>query len=192
MLQILVEKIVALGIESDVFTEDERELQIFSLIIMFEQVIVWASIFVLAFIGNRFWGTVILMLFYIPLRVYAGGFHARTFVNCFLLSVGVYVTMLIASHLLSSVPLVFWLVTAFSIVIIAVKSPIADPNKPMQEGDCKHYRKMVFCILPVELCAFAGFITWGNVQTQLFICFSFIQLAGMLLLSPLSLSKESD
>lgn len=190
MLHVLVKKIVDSGVESGVFTEDERELQTFSLIIMFEQVIVWVSIFVFAFIGDRFWETGVLLLFYVPLRVYAGGFHARTFKNCFFLSVGVYVAMLIASQRISSVPAVLWVAAAVSIVIIAVKAPISDPNKPMQPGDYEHYRKMVFRILLVELCAFAGFIACGDVQALLFICFSFVQLAGMLLLSPLSHGKE--
>lgn len=185
MIQFFVKKIVKLGLHYGVFSDDELELQTFSFIIMFEQIITWGSIFGLSLIWSRFWETVVLALFYIPLRVYAGGFHARTFAGCYCLSIGMYVAMLLFAQAHPPVLLISW-GAVVSIIIIIIKAPIADPNKPMESGDFERYRRMVIRLIPVELCVWLYFFILEKDQLLVFIGFAFIQLAAMLLLSPLS------
>lgn len=185
MIQICVEKIVKLGLHYGVFSDDELELQTFSFLIMFEQIITWGSILGLSLIWSRFWETVVFALFYIPLRVYAGGFHARTFAGCYCLSIGMYIVMLLFALAHPPVVLISW-GAAISIIIIIIEAPIADPNKPMESGDFDIYRRMVMRLIPIDSCIWLCFFILGNEPILIFIGFAFIQLATMLLLSPLS------
>lgn len=190
MLLSLVEKIVDIGLRYGVFTDEDRELYVFSILIMFEQIFVWASILLLSLIWSSFWETLVFSLFYIPLRMYAGGFHARTFAGCYTLSVGVYIAINLIVQQIVHISLLFGVLVFVSSLIIILKAPVADPNKPMQSGDFALYRKMVAHLLPVELCIYTGFWFWGNYKFILFIGFAFIQLAIMLLMSPLNFKKN--
>ena len=111
-----------------------------------------ASILIIAtFIGN-FFQAVLLFTAFIPLRIYAGGYHADTRVKCYLISVGVYVfltlfTSVISSKLYATVNIILILL---AVVTVLTSAPIIHKNKTICEIERKYYRKLSISICLIE------------------------------------------
>lgn len=77
-------------VAGNVISKDETAVVRYGLEVFFISFLELAAIFVLAsFVGNLA-NTVCFFLAFIPLRVFAGGFHASTRLRCFILSLMVY------------------------------------------------------------------------------------------------------
>lgn len=90
------------------------------------------------------------LVFYIPLRSFAGGYHAKTPLRCYfqsivmllLVSMGFkYIELGILSHI----------IILLSSCIIIIFSPIEDSNKPLDETEIAIYKKRTVAVLLVEL-----------------------------------------
>lgn len=114
-----------------------------------------ASILIIAaFVGN-FLEAVLLFTAFIPLRVYAGGYHADTKLKCYLISLGVYgiftvVMNILPQGLYSAVNL---LIAVFSLIMILIAAPVIHKNKAVNDIERKHYRKFSIWICSVETAA---------------------------------------
>lgn len=111
-----------------------------------------ASILIIAaFVGN-FFEAVLLFTAFIPLRVYAGGYHADTKLKCYLISLGVYgiftaIVNMLPQGLYSALNLS---VTMFSLSTVLLAAPVVHKNKAVNDIERKHYRKFSIWICSVE------------------------------------------
>lgn len=111
-----------------------------------------ASILIIAaFVGN-FFQAVLLFTAFIPLRIYAGGYHADTRVKCYLISVGVYVFLTLFTSVIS--PKVYATVsiilTLTALVTVLTSAPVIHKNKSVCEIERKYYRKLSISICLIE------------------------------------------
>lgn len=134
-------------------------------------------------IMGEFWQSVLFMIAYAPLRSFAGGYHAKTSILCYVYSILMMITVLFAIKL----PLFndFICIIAFlvSCVIIAILSPVEDSNKPLDYVEIKVYRKRTLVIISIESMFFiiSYFFNWKNVViciTYVFMVMAFILCAG--------------
>lgn len=98
---------------------------------------------------------------YMPLRIYAGGYHARTQLRCYISSVVLIVAVLLA---IEFIPWTNFIVITISIVsglIIFILSPVEDMNKPLDAAEVKVYGKKTRIILGLELCALVLLVGFG-------------------------------
>lgn len=99
-------------------------------------------LFLSFFVGN-FWQTVLFFAAFIPLRVYAGGYHAKTRLRCYLMSLAVYGVF---SMVLLMTP-VAWLLpfawggSVLSLFIVWLLAPVAHQNHKISLKSRKVYRK---------------------------------------------------
>lgn len=104
-----------------------------------------------AFVGN-FFETVFLFAAFIPLRVYAGGYHADTKIKCYLILLGVYgvftMIMNILSHELYLT--INMSVAIFSLIVVLIVAPIIHKNKTVNDIERKYYRKFSISICLIE------------------------------------------
>lgn len=94
--------------------------------------------------------SILLLAAYIPLRSYAGGYHSNTSERCYIVSTLIMIVWicLIKFKLLSTSCCVIMLVIG-SCVCIAF-SPVAGESKPLDELECKMYRRKSLIILLFE------------------------------------------
>lgn len=90
--------------------------------------------------------TVVFMVVLIPLRTYAGGYHAKTQMRCYFLSI-----VIIAAYLLTIkfIPLdnFIWLVfLLFSSTVTFILAPVEDKNKPLSQKEKAVYKKRTYTI----------------------------------------------
>lgn len=78
---------------------------------------------------------------YIPLRTYAGGYHARTGTVCYIMSTGL---IIVAMFVIKYITVENWIHLIFFILLAAIintAGPVMDENKPLSEEEKVRYRK---------------------------------------------------
>lgn len=153
MIRLLALKLTALSIRSGAIAATEEELYIFSYETLLAQLSHWAALLVFGLLLHQIWGTLLFMAFFIPLRSFAGGFHERNYFRCFLSSLmlyGILVCMcpILAERLINTVLL---LVIMLCSVILFLRAPVADPNKPLDDKEISKYKKTSRWITMIEL-----------------------------------------
>lgn len=103
------------------------------------------------FVGN-FLETLLLFAAFIPLRVYAGGYHANTKLKCYLISVAVYTVFTVTTYILPEelYLLISVLCTVFSLTMVFNTAPIVHHNKSVNDIERKYYRKFSIIIVMAE------------------------------------------
>lgn len=111
------------------------------------------SILLMSIIVGNFVETILFFTAFIPLRVYAGGYHADTKLKCYIISVMAYMifagVMCILPESLYLITCILCTMLSFSVVIIS--SPIIHYNKNVNEIERKNYRKIsvVICLFDI-------------------------------------------
>ena len=112
-----------------------------------------------AFLGN-FVQTLIFFMGFIPLRIYAGGYHADTRLRCFLILLIIYAIFTVLLYLL---PLeiyqyIVYGATVFTIIIVSAMAPLVHSRKNMNDKEIKTFRKIA-----LDICFFeAALVILGN------------------------------
>lgn len=105
---------------------------------------------------GRFWECMLFLAIYIPLRKYAGGWHASTQLRCFILSTALTALALIIIGAVPLTGLALILLIAPGSIVIFIISPVADANKPLSKNEHKVYGRRARVILTVILAISAG------------------------------------
>lgn len=93
---------------------------------------------------------------YIPLRSFAGGFHAKTQLRCYVLS---NLLLMAALSIIYLAPATIWnclLLTAPGACLIFLLAPVPDRNKPLSGKEHLIYRRKARCILLALIALSAG------------------------------------
>lgn len=110
------------------------------------------SILIISVLIGNFIEALLLFIAFIPLRLYAGGFHANTRLRCYLVSIGVYIVFTI---ILKTLPSNLYFITnlfgtGFNIIIVFLHAPVIHDNRTVSDIEKKHYRKFSIYICMVE------------------------------------------
>lgn len=155
------ERLVAQGI----IREEDAPIYRYGLEAMYSSLLELLSILALAALIGNFWQTVLFFAAFIPLRLYAGGYHASTRLRCFLISLVVYAAFTI---MLEIVPVAWFVPLAFiggavSFLIIWLFAPVIHQN---HRSGLKHqvrFRRISIRICVVEVSAIiVGQILWSE------------------------------
>lgn len=133
--------------------------------------------FVTTLIIGLIYGMVLEAIFftiaYIPVRIYAGGYHAKTPVGCWLFSAVILVIVLLAIKKFTISLLVSVLLLIASGSLVCILSPVEDANKPLDEIEMRVYKKrtlimiiseaiilIIFLILKWQRIALCAIMAW--------------------------------
>ncbi len=157
-MSILSIKIIDGLIRNDVIKNEDRDIYLFGINQMFIISLNILTTLLIGMVFNVVFEMIIFSISYIALRSYAGGYHARNNLNCYIVSVLI---------LLSAVGLIksdFWDLTNIIIclfvssIVIVRLAPIADINKPLDDVEKVVFKKKTLFILKM-LIFFTG-VSW--------------------------------
>lgn len=95
--------------------------------------------------------TVTFTLGYIPLRSYAGGYHAKTPFRCWVLSNVILLIALLCIRYLSRYPSIIWSLAILSVILLIMLMPVSDIHKPLSDADKHRYKRVGIYILFSEI-----------------------------------------
>ena len=189
MITQLSGRISSFFVKQGIIEAEDSEVYAYSFEIMISTLISFFALLVISVLT----GTVVFMLMYlvgfIPMRVVAGGFHAKTHFRCFVTLMIAYFAFLL---LLTHIPADFHVHAiafsmAVSIVSVFLIAPSEDANKPITMDERKHFKKnsriaiiiytVVVCLLVLLLGdgRFAFSVALGNVTLAVSLLANFIK-----------------
>lgn len=138
--------------DNHIIEHDDRELYVYG----FNQGLnILLNLITTLIVGLLFHNVLELAIFiaaYIPLRSFAGGYHAKTPVRCYIFSIiMILMFSLVMKHVHFTILICSIVIVVSSAVILCI-APVEDKNKPLDEREQNVYRKKSLIILAVEIC----------------------------------------
>lgn len=126
--------------------------------------------------------TIVFTLGYIPLRIYAGGYHAKTPFRCWCLSNMILVVSLIIVRNAERHYTAFGIVSILAAIVLMMLMPVEDLHKPLDQNDRKKYKKCGIVILVIEIFISVIFVLMHNNRIAIALSSIWVLLSVMLIL----------
>lgn len=187
MLKYFCSKICEQLEKAEIITMQDKPLYLYGLYQGGIQLLNIIITFLSGFILDMPWHAVLFLLSYIPIRTYAGGFHAKTPTRCYISSIILVIAILLVmkEFLFSSfICIVGIIVSSIGIFLLA---PVEDENKPFSEKEQIQFKKTTRTLLFAELffVVIAFIFDFKIIYTCIFM--SFVTLGVMLILGKIKL-----
>lgn len=165
--------------------EDDKDIYLFG---VYQGAILLLNICTALLIGvalNMLLEIVIYLICFLPLRIFAGGYHAKTQLRCYIMSSFTTVIILLGIQFLQQQESIWeFLSYIVSFGIIWRFAPVADANKPLLEKEHVIYQKKVrkVLLLLTGIAALTYFLGFNIISTviEVSVCFlSVILLMGI-------------
>lgn len=147
----LLDKMIAQLIHSGSIREDDKDLYAYGLqqgLFIILNVLTTVAI---GLISGMFWQSILFMAAYLPLRSFAGGYHAKTQLLCYLYSI------MLTSAVLWAIKLIPWTnsiclgLALLASAVIFILGPVEDSNKPLDQIEIATYKRRTRAILLFEM-----------------------------------------
>lgn len=141
MLEKIAGKVVARWLDKGVIEEEDKEVYEYGMVLSLEYL---ASIVTTAFIALITKEIFTCMIFYIcfaNLRSYTGGFHAKTFVRCYLYSTGIILVSVLMIKFDMIVIMYYRVLGMMSFIYIVIMDPIVHENREVTEKEKKIFSR---------------------------------------------------
>lgn len=156
MFRNLAEDIAFLLIKNKIVDIEERDIYIYGIEVILLNgglLLVFLLISLLSGAMMNFWAY---LVFFLPLRTFSGGYHAKTSECCFVMSTVMYGISVAVTKFLPLLYLNFywWTAGVISALIIFIFAPLINANNPLNEFQKKRNRIIVYSLLITDLVFF--------------------------------------
>lgn len=150
MFSSISEKITNKLLENETISIEDKEIYNFGVKQIFTIVLNFITVITLGIIFQMLIQAVMFMLSFVPLRIYAGGAHAKTPLRCYLYStIFLAIVLLVMRHV--HIPgLIYCVLFLISSIIIIFLAPIQDNNKPLDELEKKIFKRRTIIFWMIE------------------------------------------
>jgi accessory gene regulator B len=138
-----VDKLTKVLIDRKIITVDNREIVNYGLSTGVELILNIITTLVIGLIFDMVLESIVFVLPFASIRVYAGGYHLRKVLNCYFISNGIVVLVLLTVKMTPKEYLgsISFILLAISIPIILKFAPIGTANKPLSNYEKECFRK---------------------------------------------------
>lgn len=144
-------------------------------------IINFISAFAIGYAFSMIPETLLFMLVYLPLRSFAGGYHAGSQRNCYILGIALIIVVLLGIRFIPWTNLICVFLVLISSVIVIFLAPVEDRNKPLDETEIKTYSIKAKAILFVNMSIFVLAMAFNTKNYAVCISVSLFA-AGMMLI----------
>jgi len=147
----MFDKIVAGLVANGTINAEDKEIYEFGRKYIGNMFLNVATTLGIGFIFGMVWQSLLFMALYIPLRSYAGGYHARTPLRCYIFSVISTACVLAIMKYLPCNSALLFIMASVSGATIFMFAPVGDENKPLDAMETKVFKKRARIILLAEI-----------------------------------------
>jgi accessory gene regulator B len=158
VLKNLSEKIADIIVENPKVNKENRAFYAYGLRQGMFMILNLLTVIIIGLLLKMLWQGVLFTILYIPLRSYAGGFHCKTKLGCYIFSVFQLAISLSALKILPFHTFFYGLVLIWSSLGVFFMSPTPDKNKPLNREEMLTYRGYAMGLMSLEL--FIANILW--------------------------------
>ena len=138
-------------VESNIINAEDAEIYIYGINQILVSILNVSSALIIWLIFGVFFEIAVFMAAYIPLRTFAGGYHAKTPLSCYVFSVIMLIVVSIGMKYLSIEEWIYYVILAAAASVVLILAPVEDRNKPLDEIEHKVYKRRTILIAAVEL-----------------------------------------
>lgn len=152
----MINKIMKKSLDKIEISQDEREIYEYGYTLLLEMIVNCLIAIIIAYAMNKISILILFSIFFIPLRSFAGGFHAKSSLSCYVISNSVLVFAYFGDNLLrnKSFDLFMLVVLLLFLGLIIYKiSPVDSINKRLTVEEKIKYKRMVKRIVFLEMIA---------------------------------------
>jgi len=182
MLTSATDKITKKLEKQGLFESDEREIYLYGVQHGLFLLLNISTMAIIGVVSGAFTHVAIFLLAYMPLRSYAGGYHAKTHVKCYVASNAMVLAVAMFSvHINVSGEILVAMLIIFGIIIMAL-SPVGTKYKHLDKLEVDVYgrKARVICVLELLIALFFLFINVPIITTGIF--WAFVMVVLLLLL----------
>lgn len=139
MLGRIADSIVVLFLKKNIINEDELPVYQYGMQVLIGNIAGMLTVLIVGILISRLVESIIFITIYATLRIYTGGYHARTPLVCNIVFLGTYLVTVMLEALKVNNSVV-WIMYLLSCLIILRFSPIENVNKELDEKDKEIYR----------------------------------------------------
>lgn len=163
---------------SNVIKEEDAEIYIYGINQIFVSVLNVSSALIIGWIFDVLLEVAVFMAAYIPMRSFAGGYHAKTPLRCYIFSVMLLIVVSISMRYVCIADWVYYVILAVAALVVLTLSPIEDINKPLNEMEHKVYKKRVILITGAEIILEIAlkWVGWNSLFVALVYSFTLLSL----------------
>jgi len=141
MINLIAKSIVSFLINQNAIKKDDEEVYVYGLELITSTSISLLSTLLLTLLFSNWYYFVIFYIFFIPLRIYAGGFHANSYESCFFTTILVYTAYILILNKIPNIPFyIIAILLVFSIITIFKFAPVIHKNNIITEIGVKKRR----------------------------------------------------
>jgi accessory gene regulator B len=137
-------------VDKEVIQIEEKDVYEYGISQLMINILDTLSIFLLAIFFHKVVAACFYIICFCMLRKYAGGYHARRIIGCYIITVGSAFLMLIMISFWSiSIEIItaVWLVSG---IIVFLFAPVQNVNKKLDDVECMEYRRRAIIIWILE------------------------------------------
>ncbi len=143
MIEKLAKKVVAWQVKKDHLSKKDEKLYTYAYELLIGQAVNIMIACFLAIVFHSYTTVLIFLASYIPLRSYAGGYHAKTYNMCTIVSTVLMYIVCIAAKVIPP-HYIIWVNLGGGIIsgiLIFIFAPVQDYNKPLDQAERECYRR---------------------------------------------------
>lgn len=133
MLRTLSEASTGFLERNNVISGEKRNIYVYGFEVIYSTAICFAGILILGWLGHRMLGTLIFLLYFTLIRIFAGGYHAKTYGGCFLATNAAYLLESFLAGLTAPHRFIQWCILLLSVMYIWNRAPVKNPHRQLPE-----------------------------------------------------------
>lgn len=167
-------------VQSNIVKEEDAEIYIYGINQILVSVLNVSSALIIGLIFGKFFEAAVFIVAYCSLRSFAGGYHAKTPLRCYVFSVIMLIIVLVGIKYLYLTEWMYYVVLLAAALVVIVLSPVEDKNKPLDEIEHRVYKKRTILIVATELLIGIVLKLMGLDNLFVAVVYSFVVLSFML------------
>ena len=144
-------KLTCFLVNNDTIGDEEREIYRYGIQQGLTIILNLVTTLLIGLVCGMVWQSIVFTVAYIPLRSFAGGYHAKTPTRCYIFSIILMLAVLLVMKFVPFTAFICSVMLSVSSVVIVFLAPVEDNNKPLDEMEQKVYRKRTLMIWISEL-----------------------------------------
>jgi accessory gene regulator B len=163
MFRQIATKLVGVMVQDKIVLKDEEEIYLYGLETLIASIVNGLLTLSIGAILGYFVESIVFLAFYCPLRKFAGGYHASSYLRCTLSFLGIFLLTVLGYRQFGEYIGVIQMVVILlaSCIGVVVLAPIEDSNKPLEGIERKRYKDKAVGIICIDIMVIAILLT-GN------------------------------
>lgn len=143
LLENAANKLASLFVKQNIIKEEDIRVYAYGIELLLSALVNAACLMLIAVLTATVWQTMLYIIAFGLVRMYAGGIHLKTHVGCVLFMLAFYGVFLLSFFIIPPNIYIFYIpvILIISYVIIIILSPVQDKNKPLTKYEVYNYRK---------------------------------------------------